>query len=782
MNKQPGRRQPFRNRRSREGQNGARESSRNVTSPTVNLTLSAESVLALIQTADRPLDKKEIARILGVRGDDRITLKNILRRLEEKGDLSRPRGHKVQPPGTLPDLLFLEIIGFDKEGEALCRPLDSKKEVSAPIYLRGSSLDQGARFLGSLRRLADGTYHAKMLRALERHEKLRLVGLVQWVGKEWRLTPTDRRQKSDLLLIDVKEGSLTHGELALVECLPSLRLGLKQARVIERLGPPGAPRAASLVALHAHGIPTVFPEEALNEAAAAKPVTLGKREDLRPLPLVTIDGEDARDFDDAVFAESDKETPGQFHLIVAIADVAHYVKSNSALDQTALERGNSVYFPDRVVPMLPEALSNDLCSLRPHEDRACLAVHLWVDAHGALKRWKFVRGLMRSAARLTYEEAQAAIDGHGTSKTEPLLAPVLRPLYAAFKVLHKARVARGTLDLEVTERKVVLHPSGEVASVRLRERLDSHRLIEEFMICANVASALALGQRGGLCLYRVHDAPPADRLETLAAFLRNFGIKLSRGERPHARQLAHILEKFRGKPEIQLISEMMLRSQAQAVYSPENIGHFGLALDDYAHFTSPIRRYADLIVHRALIRAYQLGDGALETEEAGRLPAIADQITSTERRAVAAEREASERYLAAHLEKQVGAEFKGRISGVQTFGLFIRLDETGAEGLLPIRRLPNDFYHHDPVRQTLTGKRNSMRFQLFDSVTVRLAEVDTHTGTLSFDWLGDGKAVKSRGRLAGPQGAATQRSGSKDHPKNHHGGRHHPQRRKPRGR
>ena len=431
---------------------------------------------------------------------------------------------------------------------------------------------------------------------------------------------------------------MEEGQLAVAEVIPTQRRGPKQAKLIEIIGDINAPRAVSLIAIATHEIPNRFPKGALDEADAAQPVTLKDRTDLRDIPLVTIDGIDARDFDDAVFAEPDKN--GGWHLIVAIADVAHYVKHEGALDKTAYERGNSVYFPDRVVPMLPEALSNELCSLKPHVERACMAVHMWMDKGGEMTHWEFVRGVMRSHARLSYEQAQAAMDGHPDSIAKPLLDSVIRPLYGAYRDLMKARVKRGTLELDLPERKVEID-NGNIKSVAIRERLDSHRLIEEFMITANVAAAAQLEGKGGVCLYRIHDKPTEIKLEALRDFLDSIGISLVPPKQMHSRFLTQILENAANTEHAQVVNEMMLRSQSQALYSPENIGHFGLALAKYAHFTSPIRRYADLIVHRGLLRTCKLGDDGLTEREIEKLEDIADHISATERRAAGAERDAA---------------------------------------------------------------------------------------------------------------------------------------------
>ncbi|HQT47630.1 MAG TPA: VacB/RNase II family 3'-5' exoribonuclease, partial [Acidocella sp.] len=495
-------------------------------------------------------------------------------------------------------------------------------------------------------------------------------------------------------------------------------MGPKPARVTERLGSVTDARSVSLIAIATHGIPMDFPEAALKEAAKAKATPLAKRVDLRDTPLITIDGADARDFDDAVFAEP---APHGYRLIVAIADVAHYVKPGSALDKSAIERGNSCYFPDRVVPMLPEELSNGWCSLKPNEDRGCLFVEMHIDVHGTKQSHKFGRGLMRSAARKTYEQVQQEFEEDPTSHAH---------LYAAFTALSAAREARGTLNLDLPERKVELGADGQVKSITPRTRLDSHKLIEEFMILANVCAAEDLEHRHQPCMYRIHAPPSAEKLDNLRAFLHTLDISLPAGDQLHPRDLDHILKLVAGTDTAPLINETVLRSQSQAEYSPENIGHFGLALTKYAHFTSPIRRYADLLVHRALIAGLKLGKDGLAAEDIAQFENIAEQITATERRATLAERDSTDRYLALYLQHRVGELFTGRISGVTKFGLFVTLAESGASGFMSMMSLPDDFWIYEEASQSLIGKRSRKTYQLAQVLDVRLVEARPVTGGL----------------------------------------------------
>ena len=516
----------------------------------------------------------------------------------------------------------------------------------------------------------------------------------------------------------------------------------RKAKVVERIGPISDPKTYSLIAIHSREIPVEFNGEALAQAEAAGPTPLGKRTDLRDLPLVTIDGADARDYDDAVWAAPDDEISGGWRLIVAIADVASYVKPGDALDRSAEDRGTSVYFPDRVVPMLPEALSNGWCSLVPDEARPCLAVEIRLDAQGAIRGHKFQRGLMRSAARLTYEQAQAAHDGYPDVDTDQLLYPGIQPLYGAYEALIRGRDKRGTLDLDLAELQISIGEDGHVAAIEPRTRLDSHRLIEEFMITANVAAAESLESKGAPIMYRVHEPPSPDKLEGLRQSLASLGYKLQRSGAVRPSHLAGILSQAADGGHVDLVSGLILRSQSKAVYSPDNAGHFGLALQRYCHFTSPIRRYPDILVHRALIAANGLGAGGLPEEAADRFDELGEKISMTERRAEAAEREAKDRYVTAFLSDRVGARFGGRITGVTRFGLFVTLDKIGADGLIPIRTLPHDYYDHEETEHRLIGRDSGLTYTLGETVQIELREANVDTGGLVFEMIEGGAQLQ----------------------------------------
>ncbi len=713
-----------------------------------------EELLAFIEESPGTVGKREIARAFNIRGDDRIALKGLLKELERDGTLERGHKRRLAPAARLPAVTVVEVTGIDADGEPVARPLAWRGEGAPPHIVmlpesRGRpALAVGDRVLTRLDRIAAERYEGRTIRRLPRATG-RMVGVYRRVGGEGRVAPTERRVKTEFAVPIAQSLDAKSGEIVLAEALPGRRLGLPQAKIVERLGASiDEPRAISLIAIHSHGIPVAFPAAALAEAKAARPVTaLGERQDLRDLPLVTIDGADARDFDDAVWAQPDPDAPGGWHAVVAIADVADYVRPGGALDRAARDRGNSVYFPDRVVPMLPEALSNDLCSLKPGADRPCLAVHLWIDGDGNLRRHRFLRGLMRSAARLTYEQVEAARQGAGDDVTGPLRDSVIAPLYGVFEALHRARQRRGAIDLDMPEREVVLDAQGHVATVRPRPRLASHRLIEELMIAANVAAAETLEALDAPVMYRVHDEPAPDKVMALRGFLADLGHRFAAGRRPRPSHFNAILREVENLPHAPAVNTAILRSQAQAAYSPQNLGHFGLGLARYSHFTSPIRRYADLVVHRALIRGLGLGEGGLEKGAEAEFDALGEHLSTVERRAAAAERDAMARFTISYMAERVGGVFTGRISGVARFGVFVVLDESGAEGLVPRRSLADDLVH-DETGQRLVGETQVLR--LGDAVEVRLREAEIATASLVFELLSGGTEVAKGGAKRAP--------------------------------
>jgi ribonuclease R len=696
---------------------------------------SMSELLDFVRGSPAAVGTREIARAFGVAPGDRPRLRDMLRDVERSGAVARAANRRFVSAAPLPEVTVIERFGSDEDGVALARPVLWAGPPPAPVFRLVESGEAGSLMIGerAAARLVTretGDIEAQIIRRLEAEGK-RVIGTFQSTREGGRLMPSDRRDRTEYRVAVQDSAGAADGELVVAEQLSPARLAPPRARIIERLGPASNPGAASLLAIATYDIPTEFPAAAIAEAEAALPVTPADRADLRAMPLATIDGSDARDFDDAVWAEPDPdpENPGGWHLIVAIADVARYVPPDSALDREAERRGNSVYFPDRVVPMLPEALSNELCSLKPAVDRACLAVHLWIDAGGHKLRHRFERGIMRSAARLTYEEVQAARDGYTAC---PLPAEALAALYGAFAALAKARAERGALELEIAEDRVVLDDEKRPTAVVRAVRLDSHRLIEEFMILANVAAAEELEARRQPCMYRVHDAPDPEKVATLRAFLEEMGVPgltLAKGQALKPALFNRVLRRAAGTPEAALVNDLVLRCQAQAAYSPNNIGHFGLALRRYAHFTSPIRRYADLLVHRALIA----GLGGLRFDTGGeRLEAIGEHISATERRAADAERAAIDRYRAMLLAGSVGSRFTARISGVASFGIFVTLTENGADGLVPMSMLPGDYYKRDAKAQRLIGRNSGRVFRLGDEVLVRLVEADGIGGRLVF--------------------------------------------------
>ncbi|MEL7214820.1 MAG: ribonuclease R, partial [Pseudomonadota bacterium] len=614
-----------------------------------------------------------------------------------------------------------------------------------------SALGAGDRILARIER--DGPERrAKVIRKIGSGPR-KILGIYKQGNEAGRIVPVDKKADLEYVVAPGDRNGARDGELVEGEQVgPKSRMGLPKACVLERLGDPTAPRSVSLVAIHEHGIPDAFPDAAVKEALRAKPVRLDERTDLRDLPLITIDPADARDHDDAVCALRDPapDNKGGHIVWVAIADVAHYVRPGSALDREARRRGNSSYFPDRVVPMLPEQLSGDLCSLHEGVERACLALEMRFNEHGQKIGHTFHRGLMKSPAALTYEQAQAAADGQPDAATEPYVS-VIADLWAAYDCALKGREARAPLNLELPERQIVLSDAGEVQSVAFKERFDAHKLIEEFMVQANVCAAETLERKRRPFLYRVHEEPEQGKLDALQEVVRGMGLKLPKGQALKTAHLNRLLDQAAGSADAELLNLSVLRSMMQAYYSDENYGHFGLNLARYAHFTSPIRRYADLIVHRALISAHHWGDDGLSPEEIDEIESTAEHISATERRSMLAERDTTDRYLAAYLSERVGQDFEGRISGVARFGVFVKLDETGADGLVPIRSLGNEFFHFDSDAKRLTGDRSGMTIGLGQRVTVRLHEAVPLTGGLLFELLElEGAALGSPRRRTAP--------------------------------
>ncbi|MDX5383456.1 MAG: ribonuclease R [Rhodobacterales bacterium] len=706
--------------------------------------------------ADHPTltAKRDIAKAFGIKGAARIDLKRILKELEDEGHLEK-RKKTYRDPDRLPPVSIVQVGPPNAEGDMTARPLEWTGDGPEPRILMiaratDPALGEGDRILARLTEVRGQTHHyeGRLIRRIGTNPA-RVLGVFRKTSEGGRILPIDKGDGKEWQVPEGATGGAKDGELVEAEQAgPKARMGLPRARIINRLGDPSAPKAVSLIAIHQHGIPDDFPDEVIAEADSMKPAGLSGREDMRDMPLITIDPWDARDHDDACWAHADDDpaNPGGHVIWVAIADVAHYVHPGSALDIEARKRGNSSYFPDRVVPMLPDRLSGDLCSLHEGVPRACIAVRMQVDAEGQKIGHRFVRGLMRSVASLNYREVQEARDGTPNEKCAPLMDLVINPLYAAYDALVKARTRRQPLDLDLPERKVILSEEGKVTSVNFAERLDAHRLIEEFMVLANVAAAETLIARRSPLLFRVHEEPSPEKLEALRDTAEAAGLVLAKGQVLKTAHLNALLAQAEGTDHDELINISTLRAMTQAYYSPSNFGHFGLALQAYAHFTSPIRRYSDLVVHRALISAHKWGDDGLSHHEIDRLEATAQHISETERRSMMAERDTNDRYLAAFLSDRLGAEFTGRISGIAKFGAFVKLDETGADGLIPIRSLGSEYFHFDRDAGTLMGSNTGLTIGLGQRVRVKLTEAAPVTGGIALELI----SIEGRDMPKGP--------------------------------
>ena len=730
---------------------------------------SREAILEVMAQEPGIDGKRDLAKHFGIKGDMRTPFKVLLKEMEGDGLIARRR-KQIRPVAALPAVTVLDIPGDADPEEMHAFPANwTEEDGEKPRVTLNLKPDDrvvpapGDRILARIHP-GEGTvpvYTARPMKILDKPRRGQ-IGIVRLDAEGARLVPVDRKQK-EMRIQQGDLGDARDGDLVEVEVKMTGRLMIPRARVTAVIGNPNSEGAVSMIAIHALDIPYRFPKAVLDEAESTREVDLKGREDWRDIPLITIDPPDAKDHDDAVFAQpdDDKANPGGHIVLVAIADVAAYVRPGTALDREAYLRGNSVYFPDWVVPMLPERISNELGSLKEGANKASLAVRMVFDAHGKKLRHSFHRVLFRSAAKLSYQQAQAAMDGHPDDKTGPLLDPVLKPLWRAYQAMVKARTARSPLDLDLPERKIILDSSGLVSDIRVPERLDAHRLIEEMMIAANVAAAETLEKHATPLLYRVHDTPSPEKLMALREFLASLELSFNKTDAVRPQDFNRVLSKARETGKVEQVSEMVLRSQAQAEYSAENYGHFGLNLDRYAHFTSPIRRYADLIVHRALITALKLGEDGLSESEISKLQGIAQHISSTERRAMAAERETSDRLLAQFLGGQIGARFEGRISGVTRSGLFVRLTDTGADGFIPASTIGADYYRYVEEQQAMIGDRTNEMFRLGDSVSVRLLEAAPVAGALRFELLSEGSrgnpsSVKRNGKRPsasyGPRG------------------------------
>ena len=724
---------------------------------------SKQQVLDFIQSSATPAGKREIAKAFGLKGQEKIALKALLKDMAEEGliDGKRTAYHRM---GGVPKVTVLRVVDIE-DGEPIGvpdawepdapdkPPRLTLKEMKAPgkgAGKRAPALKRGDRVLARTEERESGWIAYPMKKLPARTEGLMGVVEVDKSGTAW-LAPVDKRVRQSSRIGDL--GMAEAGQLVLAERMGrSERAGV---RVVEIYGDPLAPRSFSLIAIAKHGIPHIFPEDTLEEAPRAAKLQLSEkaREDLRHLPIVAIDPADARDHDDAIWAEPDGQ--GGFNALVAIADVSFYVRPGSALDREARKRGNSVYFPDRVVPMLPEVLSADVCSLKEGEDRAAMACHLRIDAEGKVTSFRFTRALVRIAHNIAYEDAQAAVD---TGNPPEYLAN----LWAAWKALAAARHARDPLELELPERRVVLNEAGQIAEIAIRERLDAHRVVEDFMIAANVAAAKALEAKTAPVVYRVHEPPAREKLIALRDYLATMGKKLALGQVVTPSLFNRMLKDVTDESEKAQVMEAVLRTQTQAYYGPSNAGHFGLALGSYAHFTSPIRRYADLLVHRALVDAYKLEQPAppgslppttgLSDRDRASLQQITDAISQTERRAMEAERDTIDRYVAAWLSVRVGEVFDTRITGVQAFGFFATIVGLGGDGLVPISTLGGEYFRHEEASQSLIGSDSGTRYSPGDRLKLKLAEANPLTGALKFVPVdADGQVIEPRGTRPPPR-------------------------------
>jgi ribonuclease R len=728
-----------------------------------------EQVLAFIAEHPGETGKREIARHFGITGAARIPLKALLKDLAREGAVES-RHRKLKRTDDLPEVTVLEITGRDNDGELIARPVEWPAEAGdAPridiAHTRGKDAPApgiGDRVLARISK-REHEYSARIIKVLEKRPAA-LLGVVYGA----RVEPIDKKQKA-LTLDQADVGKAKDGDLVSLSINVHGRFGLERARIVEVLGSVKNEKAVSMIAIHAHSIPYVFPPDVLREADAAKPASLEHREDWRHEPLVTIDPPDAKDHDDAVMAVADPDpnNPGGTIVTVAIADVAWYVRPGSALDREALKRGNSVYFPDRVVPMLPERISNDLCSLREAEDRPALAVRMVFNAQGRKLHHRFHRIMMRSLAKLSYQRAEEAFEGRPGHLPHEV-RQALDALWKGYEILKRGRDAREPLDLDLPERKVIVGKDGGIERIVVPPRLEAMRLIEEMMIQANVAAAETLEAKKSPLVYRIHDQPSMAKQEALRDFLKSIELSFPKGGNLRPSNFNFILSKAEGSEHGPLLNEVVLRTQAQAEYSPENIGHFGLNLRRYAHFTSPIRRYADLIVHRALVRSLSFGPGGLQDGIEEHLAEIAAQISAAERRAMAAERDTIDRLVAHWLADRIGAEFHGRISGVTRAGLFVKLDETGADGFVPMRTLGAEFFVYDEAKHAVIGSRSGEMHRLGDQVEVKLVEAAPLAGALRFEMVSEGRILPRKDRPSpdkhrrpGSRGRAPDRAGKK---------------------
>ncbi|QNM83740.1 ribonuclease R [Sphingomonas sabuli] len=692
-----------------------------------------QQILDFIATSDQPAGKREIARAFNLKGSDKIALKALLKQMGEDGEIESSRGKTLNKAGTVPKVTVLHIVDADEDGNIWAKPESWDASTPPPrlrVIERGKhgALGIGDRVLARTEERGKG-HVAHPLKKLAKKAEL-VLGVLRRDGSRFWLTPVEKKERREFAVSDVGEGEA--GDLVL--CEVTGRGNTVSARVDAVLGDPFAPRSFSLIAIHKYELPYEFDDAVLDEAKKVAKLALGEREDLTNLPIVAIDPADARDHDDAIWAEADDDpdNAGGWKAIVAIADVSFYVRPDSALDRSARKRGNSVYFPDRVVPMLPEELSADICSLKQDQVRAAMACHLTIAKDGTIKQWRFARARIRVAANIAYEDAQAAIDGTAGRVAADIVEGALKPLWGCWRSLLAAREKRQPLELDLPERQVVLDEKGRITSVAARERLDAHRLVEDYMIAANVAAARALEAKKAPVMYRIHEPPSREKLEALKDYLDTFSIAFTLGQVIRPATFNAIIDKLGESDSRPDIMEQLLRTQMQARYGPERLGHFGLALATYGHFTSPIRRYADLLIHRALVSAYKLGEGGLPAADADKFDEIGEQISRLERRAMEAERETVDRYVAAYLADQVGQVVQCRITGVQPFGFFATVVDFGGDGIVPVSTIGDEYFRYDEKSQQLVGEDSGTSFRQGQKIRLKIVESNPVTGGLRF--------------------------------------------------
>jgi ribonuclease R len=727
-----------------------------------------KQILEFIEQSRQPAGKREIARAFGLNGHEKIALKALLKDMTDEGLVDLAPGRAFHKMGGVPTVTVLKIVEIDGNQPIAVPERWEAEGVPLPklrIIERGrrGALGVGDRVLARTEEAGKGWLAYPIKRLGKANEQI--LGVVEGAGNgRFWLKSVDKKARYDTPIAQIGDAKV--GDLVLAETSGGTR---KTAKVSQILGDPFAPKSFSMIAIHKYGIPNEFSEETEAEAVAVSklPISADQREDLRHLPIIAIDPRDARDFDDAIWAAPDVNSAnkGGFQAIVCIADVSYYVRPNSALDREAVKRGNSVYFPDLVVPMLPHTLSSDKCSLRQDEDRAVLACHLTIDAKGNVTSWRFTRAIARISANIAYEDAQNIIDieelvhaetrRRGADKNlrasaspreqDPEIIEALKNLWACWKLLFQARNKREPLALDLPERRITLDDQGRVTGVAVRQTLDANRLVEDYMIAANVAAAKALEAKKSPLIYRSHEEPSREKLVSLKDYLKTYDIEFALGQVVKPSTFNAILAKVDIDDEIRpQIMESVLRSQTQAYYSPRNVGHFGLSLGSYAHFTSPIRRYADLIVHRALVGAYDLempkpkdkaikDSTALSAAAITKLEATSEAISRTERRAMEAERETTDRYVAAYLAQYVGEIVETRITGVQNFGFFATVEGIGGDGLVPVSTLGSDYFIYQEASQTLLGERTGQEYRPGMRLPLRLVEANPVSGSLRFE-------------------------------------------------